>query len=140
MRARVPQAGRERTDVSRLPRPPSKIHTSLTAARPARAFAPIASQTMSDPQPSGSRLLHRASTGLPPPLLTPHTDSEDDTSLDDLDLRKLLLLGSGFYTVLNCLTYPLAVVKTRMQATTSTVSTIGAARDLHRLAGVGGFY
>lgn len=88
---------------------------------------------------SRPRLLRRASTGLPP-LLTPHTDTEEAESIADLDLRMLLLYGSGFYTALNCATYPLAVVKTRMQAASTQMSTRAAAYDLHRLAGVRGFY
>ena len=75
-----------------------------------------------------------------PPLLTPHTDTPEKESLDDLDISKLLLYGSGFYTGLNCLTYPLAVVKTRMQVATVQMSSREAAVDLHRLAGLRGFY
>ena len=93
------------------------------------------SSTGTAPRP----LIRRASTGLPP-LLTPHTEVEEQESINDLDLTKLLIYGSGFYTALNCFTYPLAVVKTRMQAATVQTGSLEAARGLHRLAGVRGFY
>jgi solute carrier family 25 protein 44 len=64
----------------------------------------------------------------------------DDAALDDLDLPKLLLVGSGFYSALNCCTYPLAVVKTRMQAAITPMSTMEAARELNRTVGLRGFY
>ena len=81
------------------------------------------------------QLLRRASTGLPPILL------EDETEdLSDLELPKLLLLGSAFYTALNCCTFPLAVVKVQMQASAVQKSTLSASRDLFQVAGVRGFY
>ena len=89
--------------------------------------------------PEQQRLLRRASNGLPP-LLTPHTDYEEKESLQDLDLRKLLVVGSGFYTALNCLTYPLSVVKTRQVAASTQMGTMETARELYRLAGARGLY
>lgn len=103
------------------------------------------SRQMSSPEPTPEqpppeqRLLRRASTGGPP-LLTPHTEEEDAESLDDLDLGKLLYYGSAFYTALNCMTYPLAVIKTRMQASKVQLGTRDAALDLYRVAGARGFY
>ena len=92
-----------------------------------------------------AKLLRRASTGLPPPLLSPHTDSEEEVSIDDLDLVKLLQYGSVFYTALNCFTYPLAVIKTRMQALSQpgaqlSNSTFLALRTVVRREGMLGLY
>jgi solute carrier family 25 protein 44 len=49
-------------------------------------------------------------------------------------------MGSGMYTILNCITYPLAVVKTRMQASGTNMSSREAAADLMKTAGPRGFY
>ena len=56
------------------------------------------------------------------------------------DLPKLLTFGSAFYTGLNCCTYPLAVIKTRMQASAVQLSSAQAARELLSAAGPRGFY
>ena len=68
------------------------------------------------------------------------THEAEEESISDLDLPRLLLVGSGFYTALNCATYPLAVVKTRMQASRTQMSSMEAARELLRASGVRGFY
>ena len=107
-------------------------------------------------------MLRRASTGLP----ALHHDEEMAQSLDDLDLPKLLLYGSAMYTILhartrievvaarrlcvdlsflggarNCITYPLAVVKTRMQASElPNMSSRQAVSQLMQTGGVRGFY
>ena len=81
------------------------------------------------------QLLRRASSGLPPLLLD---DEVED--LSELDLPKLLMLGSAFYTGLNCCTFPLAVVKTRMQASSVQMGTVTASRELFRASGLRGFY
>ena len=62
------------------------------------------------------------------------------TRLPCADLPKLLVVGSAFYTGLNCCTYPLAVVKTHMQASTRQLGSMEASREILRVAGPRGFY
>eukprot|EP00308_Calcidiscus_leptoporus_P006778 CAMPEP_0119354262 /NCGR_PEP_ID=MMETSP1334-20130426/3276_1 /TAXON_ID=127549 /ORGANISM="Calcidiscus leptoporus, Strain RCC1130" /LENGTH=81 /DNA_ID=CAMNT_0007367767 /DNA_START=36 /DNA_END=278 /DNA_ORIENTATION=- len=72
------------------------------------------------------RFVRRSMSGMPPLLL------DDTAEPDECDLPKLLLFGSFFYTALNVVTYPLAVVKTRMQASAVQMSSRDAVRDLLR--------
>lgn len=83
-------------------------------------------------------MLRRASSGPLPPLVA--GEEVDETALTDLDIPRLVVVGSGFYTALNCCTYPLAVVKTRMQANPVDLGSVQTARELLRSTGVRGFY
>ncbi|EOD12268.1 hypothetical protein EMIHUDRAFT_459688 [Emiliania huxleyi CCMP1516] len=84
---------------------------------------------------SRGTLLRRTTTGLP--IFEPPGEADD---LEELDLPKLLLVGSAFYTGLNCCTYPLAVIKTRMQASAVSMGSLEAAGELWRISGIRGFY
>ena len=107
---------------------------------------------------SRGTLLRRTTTGLP--IFEPPGEADDLEELgkaapravhssvhcltrvcrSPADLPKLLLVGSAFYTGLNCCTYPLAVIKTRMQASAVSMGSLEAAGELWRISGIRGFY
>ena len=80
-------------------------------------------------------MIRRASSGVMPIGM-----DADAADLSELDLPKLLLRGSGFYSLLYCFTHPLGVVKVRLQAAAVPMSTTDAVRDLYRTSGMRGLY
>ena len=57
-----------------------------------------------------------------------------------VDLPRLLLYGSGFYTALLTATYPLSVIKTRMQAASEVLSYSDAVAQIRVASGWRGFF
>lgn len=58
----------------------------------------------------------------------------------ELDMPKLLMSGSGIYTGLTALLFPLSVMKTRLQACTKPTSLRQEAQAIYTSAGLGGFF
>ena len=95
----------------------------------------------SAPESSRQSLVRRSSSGFPPILLDDDKIAgADEQSIAGLDMPKMLMLGSCMYTVLNCITYPLAVVKTRLQASVVRMSPSEAAAEIMCTTGFRGFY
>ena len=58
----------------------------------------------------------------------------------ELDIPMLLACGSGIYTGLSALLFPLSVMKTRLQARNQPSGVLQEARTIYASAGLGGFF